>query len=725
MTVRLRDEESFSMTGFNTDTLAQTAGTGAVTIVFGSSFCVSGPNGDIAPDRPHGFFFRDTRIVSAFDLLVNDAPVESLSAMLLQPYRAVYVGRAGHTAGRADTPLIVERERRVGTGVREDLVVRNVSGMPVDCTIDFRLQADFADIFEVKEGHPTAKGERTSRPGPDRLVVESTWEGKKRGFVLSAPGATIIHNQVSYQTTVPPHGSWSRTLLFIPTEEGVEIEHSFPTDRPLQESEPALNYVAWHSNIPVSSVEDVALDNIITRSVKDIGSLRIFDPAHPDRAVVAAGAPWFMALFGRDSILASTMALPVNSSLALGTLKTLADAQGSRVDPATEEQPGRILHEVRFGARSGLPLGGGNVYYGTADATPLFVGLLGELSRWGISADELGALLPNAERALEWVLHSGDRDGDGFVEYERMNDHGLINQGWKDSWDGISFANGTLAEAPIALCEVQGYVYKAFLSRALLARSLENGKDVDKWIERASAVKEEFNKRFWLPDRGYFAIALDRDKRPVDACASNMGHCLWSGIIDQDKAGSVVEHLLSPEMFTGWGIRTLASNMSRYNPASYHNGSVWPHDNALIVSGLIRYGYVEEAVRVTLGLLEAAAFFNDRLPELFCGFSREQYPEPVSYPNSCSPQAWAAAAPIYLIKSLLRFEPCVPTNEVWLAPALPRDFGNLRVEQIPLAGARISIEVSEDEVVVSGLPKGLTLHRVPRSVDADLVDLCV
>jgi glycogen debranching enzyme len=430
-----------------------------------------------------------------------------------------------------------------------------------------------------------------------------------------------------------------------------------------------------------------------------------------------------MALFGRDSILTSTMALPVNPSLALGTLQTLADAQGSRVNAATEEQPGRILHEVRFGASAGLALGGGNVYYGTADATPLFVGLLGELSRWGILPDDLGPLLPNADRALEWVAQYGDGDGDGFVEYERMNDHGLINQGWKDSWDGINFADGALAEAPIALCEVQGYVYKAYLSRALLAKALENGKDAERWVARARALKAEFNRRFWLPERGYFAIALDRDKRPVDACASNMGHCLWSGIVDDDKAASVVEHLMSPEMFTGWGIRTLASNMSRYNPASYHNGSVWPHDSALVAAGLMRYGYADEARRVAFGLLEAADFFDDRLPELFCGFDRDEYPEPVAYPNSCSPQAWAAAAPIYLISTLLRFEPCVPTNQVWLAPALPQDFGNLRIDHIPLDGSRVSIEVSRDDVVVSGLPEGLTLHRVPRPIDADLFDL--
>jgi glycogen debranching enzyme len=514
-----------------------------------------------------------------------------------------------------------------------------------------------------------------------------------------------------------------QTIQVVPTIDHVEVESSFPIDQPLKESEPARRFLAWHSHVPVASLEDDSIEDVIDRSQKDIGALRIFDPQHPDRAVVAAGAPWFMALFGRDSLLTSLMALPVDPSLALGTLQTLAGLQGDTVDRLTEEQPGRILHEVRLGSDAGLALGGGNVYYGTADATPLFVDLLGELSRWGLSPEALTDLLPHADRALDWARDYGDRDGDGFIEYQRMNDHGLINQGWKDSWDGINFADGTLAEPPIALCEIQGYLYRAYLSRALLAKQLENGDSAAKWTKKAAELKAEFNKRFWLPDRGYFAIALDKDKRPVDSCASNMGHCLWSGIVDDDKAASVAEHLMSPQMFTGWGVRTLASNMGAYNPASYHNGSVWPHDNALIAAGLMRYGFVEEARRIAFGLFEAADFFGDRLPELFCGFDRSEYTEPVTYPNSCSPQAWAAATPLYLIRTLLRFDPNVPTHEVWLAPALPEDFGDLQVDNLPLAGARLTIDVVNEKTSVSGLPENMTLHREPRPVHAEIVHL--
>lgn len=712
------------MTGWNTDTLARSAGAGAVTIVSGAAFCVCGPAGDIEADRPHGVFFQDTRIVSTWALSINDAPVEPLSALTPQPYRAVFVGRAGHIPGRADTPLVVERERRVGNGVREDITLRNYSRAAIECTVDFEIESDFADVFEVKDGRPRSKWDQSSWHDADRLMVESTFKNERRGVSVRAPGASITNHRLTYKIAVPAHGQWSTSINVTPMLAGQEVAVTFPTDQPLHESEPERRFVAWHSRIPIATLEDEEIEGVINRGQKDLGSLRIFDPSHPAREVVAAGAPWFMALFGRDSLLTSLMALPVDPSLALGTLQTLADLQGSTVTPLTAEEPGRILHEVRFGVDATVALGGGNVYYGTADATPLFVFLLGELTRWGLATEELAALLPHADRALEWIDKYGDRDGDGFVEYERMHELGLVNQGWKDSWDGINFADGTLAEPPIALCEVQGYVYSAYIARALLARAIGRGEEVQHWVDRAARLKAKFNESFWLPDRGYFAIALDRHKRPVDSCASNMGHCLWSGIVDEDKAPFVAERLLSPEMFTGWGVRTLASNMGAYNPASYHNGSVWPHDNALIAAGLMRYGFVEEAQKVIFGLLQAANFFDGRLPELFCGFDRALYPEPVPYPNSCSPQAWAAATPFYLMRTLLRLDPCVPSNRVWLAPALPHDFGHLRVENVPLAGSRVSIEVSKQGVVVAGLRDDLILEQEPRSISEEIRDLC-
>jgi glycogen debranching enzyme len=524
-----------------------------------------------------------------------------------------------------------------------------------------------------------------------------------------------------YKVTVPAKGAWTATIVVTPSSDGSEPAGRFSANTPQQESVPALRHRTWGAAAPQISMDNPALERTLRQSQRDLGSLRIADPAHPDRTVIAAGAPWFMALFGRDSLLTSLMALPVDPAIALGTLQTLAEHQGQKVNKLTEEQPGRILHEVRLGSGAALSLGGDKTYYGTADATPLFVTLLGEISRWGLEPRAVQELLPHADRALDWITRYGDRDGDGFVEYERATRHGLINQGWKDSYDGINFADGTLAEPPIALCEVQGYVYSAYVSRALLALDAGDHALASSWGDRAAALKEEFNRRFWLPQRGYFAIALDKDKRPVDACASNMGHCLWSGIVDDDKAPLVAQRLMEPDMFSGWGVRTLASTMGAFNPVSYHNGSVWPHDNALIAGGLMRYGLIEESQRVAMAILDAAEAFGGRLPELFCGFPREAGLPPVPYPSSCSPQAWASATPIHLIRVLLRFDPSAPSGRLWLSPAFPDGFGYLKKEQVPLAGSRLTIEVSGNAAHVTGLPPSIELHLGTQEPLADLI----
>jgi glycogen debranching enzyme len=408
------------------------------------------------------------------------------------------------------------------------------------------------------------------------------------------------------------------------------------------------------------------------------------------------------------------MALIVDPELALGVLQTLARFQGKDVDPRHEEEPGRILHEMRFGEAASLSLGGGRVYYGSVDATPLFVVLLGELRRWGVATEVVDQLLPHADRALRWIEHFGDRDGDGYVEYQRATDRGLVNQGWKDSWDGVRFASGEIAKAPIALCEVQGYVYSAYLARAYFATETGDRVTAEHYRAKAVALKAAFNRDFWLEDRQWYAMGLDHEKRPIDALASNMGHCLWSGIVDQDKAACVARHLLSPEMFSGWGIRTLATSMVGYNPISYHCGSVWPHDNAIAAAGLMRYGFVDEAQRVILAMLDAAVSQEGRLPELFSGLDRSEFPTVVSYPTSCSPQAWAAASPLLFLRTLLRLEPWVPHGRVWLAPVLPPVIGRLKLERIPLAGGRVGVDAADGVVDVTGLPPELDLVRAPR-----------
>jgi glycogen debranching enzyme len=700
------------VSGWNADNAAHAAVTATTTIVEGSSFSVSGANGDILPGTHHGAYFRDTRFVSEWLLTVNDGPVEALTYVVPEPYKAKFIGRAVRQSEGADTPLIVERVRLVGTGLREDLVVRNFSRSDIECTMELAVDADFADLFEVKGGkilhHWTGIRERTLTG----LQIESVWRDHRRGLEVLAPDAEVTDHLLRYEFTVPARGSWATTVIATPKIDTSTMQSGFRSHVPVTLTPAARRFRQWGETVPVPIASDPALTRTLERSQLDLGALRISDPEKPGREVVAAGAPWFMALFGRDSILTGYMALAVDPLLALGTLQTLADYQGAEVNEKTEEQPGRILHEVRLGVSVGLSLGGGSIYYGSVDATPLFVTLLGELRRWGQDAESIRALLPAADRALDWVHTYGDRDGDGFVEYERLNPEGLLNQGWKDSWDGINFADGTIATPPIALCEVQGYVYSAYQAREYLARESGDDDAARSWASRAEKLKEEFNDRFWMPERGCFAVGLDRDKKQIDSCTSNVGHCLWSGIVDDDKAQAIADELVSERMFSGWGVRTLATDMGAFNPVSYHNGSVWPHDNAIIVAGLIRYGFHEEARRIAFGILDAADHFGGRLPELFCGFSRDEYPEPVPYPTSCSPQAWASATPIQLVRSLAGFDPDVPNETVTLAPVFPRDFGKLTVANLPLAGSRLTIDIEGNRASVDGLPRGLRIQEL-------------
>jgi glycogen debranching enzyme len=710
------------MAGWNADTAAGSVGAGSVTLVEGSSFCISSANGDINPERPHGLFVEDVRILSCWNLTVNGASLEPLAAKASEPYRALFVGRVPRADEHADSPLIVERLREVGAGVLEQITIRNYSSAAAECVVALQVGADFADLFEVKEARIRRRWDESREAKNDSLTIQASWQDIRKGVLVSAEGANYTTGDLIYRVSVPAHGDWSATVSAVPLAAGSKTVARFARMNGGDASPQAQRRQDWVSSIPVLHIGNRSIERTLRRSYDDLGALRIEDPDHPDRVVVAAGAPWFMTLFGRDSLWASYMALPVDPSLAFGTIRTLADRQGRVVDEVSEEEPGKILHEVRFDLSSELALGGKSAYFGSVDATPLFVALFGEVSRWGFAPETVSALLPHVDRALEWIRQYGDKDGDGFVEYARLNDRGLINQGWKDSWDGINFADGSLAQPPIALCEVQAYAYGAYLSRSWIAFDAGDIELATEYRDLAMRLKRQFNQQFWLPERGYYAIALDRDKRPVDACASNMGHCLMFGIVDDDKAGLVAERLLSPEMFSGWGVRTLASDMGAYNPASYHNGSVWPHDNAIIVSGLLRYGFVEQAQRIATALFEAAEYSEGRLPELFCGFSREHVDEPVPYPTACSPQAWAATTPIQLVKGLMGYYADVPRGGLWLDPVLPESYGDLHITNVPLANGRVTINISYSIPRVLGLPDNMRFHHGARPRAVDLVE---
>ncbi|MDX6226286.1 MAG: hypothetical protein QOE64_2662 [Frankiales bacterium] len=680
---------------------------GLVTIVEGSSFCLSGRAGDIRPGGADGLFVLDTRVVSGWRLSLDARPLEPLSVSITEPYAATFVSRLAPEAGQESTLLVVRR-RWVGSGMREDIELHNYSDVPLAHAVQLRVESDFADLFAVKAGR--------ADPAADVMLHETALDasavrsGVRRDVHMTqrcgAPGLADGKG-LSWDVVVPARGVWSVCLEVTMAVDGQDVELQHCCGELPTASRPSKRLAGLRREAPQLHLGDPRLAAALERAVDDVGSLIIEDPRHPGSPVVAAGAPWFMALFGRDSLLTSYMSLLVDPSLAVGVLQTLARLQGASENAATEEQPGRILHEVRFSSNAAVDLDDGHIYYGTADATPLFVMMVGELSRWGGSRSVIDALLPHVDRAIEWIETFGDPDGDGYVEYERLTPDGLANQGWKDSWDGINSADGTLARAPVALAEVQGYVYAGYLARAELADQRADLPTATRCRAKAERLKAAFNRDFWIDARGWYALALDADKRHVDALASNVGHCLWTGIVDESRAGAVAERLLSPEMSSGWGLRTLSTQMARYNPLSYHNGSVWPHDTAIAAAGLMRYGFVDESRRLIEGLLDASCANAGRLPELYAGLDRSELPVPVAYPTSCSPQAWSSAAPLLLLRTLLRLDPRLDQGVVRIDPVAEGAFAD--DVSLSLGGGRVRIRRGAGALEVSGLPRGVEL----------------
>jgi glycogen debranching enzyme len=673
------------MTGpFNAGEAAQAAG---VTVVDGSTFCLSTTSGDITPGAAHGLFLQDARVLSQWELRLDGQPAAPLSAQQSEAFAARFVLR------RAPR-LLLTRDRLVADGMRETITLDNFGADDVTATLDLYIAADFADLFLVKEGRDTHRTS-ASAVGAGGLVLL----GRERSVAVRATGhPAVTPGLLSWHVTVPGRGRWSAEVIVQASIDGLPVLTGFDSGQPVGHTAPARRLREWRAANTTITATGQRLADVLRCSENDLGALRIDGPA----PFVAAGAPWFMTLFGRDSLLTAWMALPLDQTLALGTLRTLAESQGRGSDPFTEEEPGRIVHELRRGPDSAALLGGSH-YYGTADATPLFVMLLAEAWRWGADEDTVRSLLPAADAALSWVAGHGD-----FVSYRRATERGLANQGWKDSPDAINDAAGRLAAPPIALCEVQGYAYGAWLARAELAEAF--GADGGEYRARAAALRERFAQAFWLPGRGWYAVALDRDRRPVDALTSNAAHCLWSGIATDEHAATLVERL--SDMDSGFGLRTLAPGMGAYNPMSYHNGSVWPHDTAIAVAGLMRYAHVPGAVelahRLAAGLIDAATAFGGRLPELYCGLPRTEFARPVPFPTSCSPQAWASAAPLLLVRSMLGLAPHVPRGEVVTSPRLPAAWGSVTLSGLRLGPVSATVVANGTEATVTGLPDGWT-----------------
>ena len=690
---------------------AVNTGAGTVTLIDGTTFCISDITGDVSPGGAQGFYFHDTRVLSRWELSLDGHPVETLAVRPAETFAAQFVARRPPAGGHADSTLLLLRERLVGNGLRETVTIENLGAEPTVAMLTLHVDADFADLFAVKAGRADADG-ATTVVADDELLLRDRADGSRGLRVTATSDPVLTPGALTWRLVIPSRGQWSTEIVARPVLDGAPVPPRFHSGELIHRTAPARELESWRVSSTSLSADDHRLALALRRTLADLGALRLEDPTYRGHSFVAAGAPWFMTLFGRDSLLTGWMALPLDLDLAVGTLRALAARQGKRVNPSTEEEPGRILHELRRGPDNTAAIGGAH-YYGTVDATPLFVMLLAEVWRWGADEDTVRSLLPAADAALDWLDEYGDRDGDGFVEYQRATDRGLINQGWKDSFDGINDARGRLGHPPLALVEVQGYAYAAWLARAELAAGFGDQATADRCRRRAAHLRELFNQRFWLPDRGWYSVALDADKQPLDALTSNPGHCLWTGIVDDERAERLIAHLGGAEMDSGFGLRTLATSMGAYNPMSYHNGSVWPHDTALCVAGLIRYadvpGAVETAHRLANGLLDAAEAFGGRLPELYCGFPRERHAPPVPYPTSCSPQAWAAAAPLLLIRALIGLDPHVPQRRLTLRPRLPEGWGAVRLTELRLGPARIGVVASGGSAELAGVPEGWTV----------------
>ncbi len=659
-----------------------------VNILSGNTFVVSDDRGDIeaSPAAPTGLFAFDTRFVSTWVLSIDGQRLSPLSLDDVEYYMTRFFLVVGGGGVYVNPKVSVIRGRAVAEGFREQLAILNHDDSPVDLTVRVEVGSDFADLFEVKDAL-AKKGTYYSRIENDCLVIGYLRDTFQRETVISASTPAHLDGRgFTFAVHIEPKQEWTTGLSVVPTLLGpfgrkLTLTAEAGPIRTSEEMQANLQDLIGQS--PRLECDWDALKHTYRRSLVDLAALRFSAPAFAGQNLPAAGLPWFMSLFGRDSIITSLQALPFQPGLAATTLRELASRQGSRRDDFRDEDPGRIMHEMRFGETAAFEERPHSPYFGSADATPLFIVLLDEYERWTGDTDLVCAYEPEARAALHWIDAYGDLMGNGYLSYRTRNEQtGLTNQCWKDSWDSISYRDGRLPGFPRATCELQGYAYDAKLRGARLARLVWHDPALaDRLESEAADLKRRFNRDFWIEDREYYALGLDADGGQIDALSSNIGHLLWSGIVDEDKADAVVGHLFDPVMFTGWGIRTLSADEKRYNPLGYHVGTVWPFDNSFIAWGLRRYGYEREAARIAAGILTAATYFGGRLPEAFAGYERSRTKYPAQYPTACSPQAWSTGAPLLFLRTMLGLE--TADDSLVVRPALPRHIGHIELLDIP------------------------------------------
>ena len=657
-----------------------------IKILDGNTFVVSDSAGDIEASAtdPTGLFSFDTRFLSHWVLTVNGERLTALSTDDLQYFETRFFLIPGAGAVYQNSKQSVIRTRAVADGFQEQITVLNHDDKPFDLTLRLEAASDFADLFEVKDALEK-QGKYSAKIDRGRLVLGYERETFSKGTVITASGPVKFDRKgLTFKARIKPQGEWTAEVQVMVSLLGGEGSEPRRVKRDL-----ASGLDRWLRDAPRLECDWEPLKNTYRRSLVDLAALRFSPLSAGRRSLPAAGLPWFMTMFGRDSILTSLQALPFAPELAATTLRELGSRQGTRIDDFRDEDPGRILHEMRYGELTAFEERPHSPYYGSADATPLYVVLLDEYERWTGDRKLVRDYELEALAALDWIDEYADLQGNGYVSYQRRNEEtGLENQCWKDSWDSISYRDGRLPGFPRATAELQGYAYDAKMRGARLAREVWKDPVLAAELEKEAAdLKRRFNRDFWIADRGYFALALAPDGTQVDALASNNGHLLWSGIVDKSKAKSVVKHLMGQRLFSGWGVRTMAVGETRYNPIGYHTGTIWPFDNSFIAWGLRRYGFKEEAARIAAGILDAAEFFGGRLPEAFGGYPRSATKYPVQYPTACSPQAWSTGAPLLLLRTMLGLEPL--GDHLVVDPALPAGIGHLELLDIPGRWGRV------------------------------------
>jgi len=658
-----------------------------LTILEGSTFCICDERGDIAGETS-GLYADDTRRLSRLVLTINGARPLLLSSGQVEYFSAAFYLRNPVSAGLAHDVLSIVRSRFVGETMQDRLTIRNESMETQRFEVCLEFASDFADIFAVKDRDFTLGDPLHAQPLP--LSVEPAWldDGDSVAFqcdedrtVIGFSAMPRHHGGDAYwRVELDPRERWELLVdVVLNTNTGPPQSTQARFGEELTRVRDSL--AAWQLRVPQVRTGWDALSHSFARSVSDLAALRM-RPDGDTGKLPAAGMPWFMTVFGRDTIITCLQTLLFGPELARTALRALAALQAKEDDPTRDAEPGKIVHEVRRGKAAEHWF---DRYYGTVDATPLYLILLSEVWRWTDDRSLVTELREPALAALRWIDEYGDRDGDGFVEFLRRSPRGLAVQSWKDSGDSQRFHDGRIAEAPIAPCEVQGYVYDAKRRTAEIAREAWRDRALADRLDREAAdLKARFDEAFWVDERGgYYALALDRDKQRVDSLTSNIGHLLWSGIVPPERVDAIVDRLMDEPLWSGWGVRTMSADDAGFNPLSYHNGTVWPHDNSLIAWGLAREGRWSECHRIVRRMLEAAGHFGWQLPEVFAGLARAETPFPIAYPTAARPQAWAAGAPVLLLQLLLGIRPERRRLELEsVVPELPSWAEDVRVSGI-------------------------------------------